>query len=161
MKRFLSTKTVTVIGMLLILSLNCQVAIGAGYVALIISNSSKAPSPGEVFESTISYSANNVVLGAYLLTMNYDSAKLKINTITVPDESEFNGQTFFSIDSFESGLTKISGFQTETSSEQAYEPILFTIQWETLSSCTPSETCLLYTSPSPRDRTRSRMPSSA
>ena len=25
----------------------------------------------------------------------------------------------------------------------------------------PSETCLLYTSPSPRDRTRSRMPSSA
>ena len=26
---------------------------------------------------------------------------------------------------------------------------------------TPSQTCLLYTSPSPRDRTRSRMPSSA
>ena len=27
--------------------------------------------------------------------------------------------------------------------------------------CTPPQTCLLYTSPSPRDRTRSRMPSSA
>ena len=26
---------------------------------------------------------------------------------------------------------------------------------------TPLESCLLYTSPSPRDRTRSRMPSSA
>ena len=26
---------------------------------------------------------------------------------------------------------------------------------------TPESTCLLYTSPSPRDRTRSRMPSSA
>ena len=26
---------------------------------------------------------------------------------------------------------------------------------------TPSDVCLLYTSPSPRDRTRSRMPSSA
>ena len=28
-------------------------------------------------------------------------------------------------------------------------------------ACVPSGTCLLYTSPSPRDRTRSRMPSSA
>ena len=28
-------------------------------------------------------------------------------------------------------------------------------------ACIPSKTCLLYTSPSPRDRTRSRMPSSA
>ena len=27
--------------------------------------------------------------------------------------------------------------------------------------CIPTKTCLLYTSPSPRDRTRSRMPSSA
>ena len=27
--------------------------------------------------------------------------------------------------------------------------------------CTPLSSCLLYTSPSPRDRTRSRMPSSA
>ena len=27
--------------------------------------------------------------------------------------------------------------------------------------CSPSDLCLLYTSPSPRDRTRSRMPSSA
>ena len=31
----------------------------------------------------------------------------------------------------------------------------------TLVSFTPDESCLLYTSPSPRDRTRSRMPSSA
>ena len=30
-----------------------------------------------------------------------------------------------------------------------------------MSSSTPSVPCLLYTSPSPRDRTRSRMPSSA
>ena len=30
-----------------------------------------------------------------------------------------------------------------------------------LVACVPLEPCLLYTSPSPRDRTRSRMPSSA
>ena len=31
----------------------------------------------------------------------------------------------------------------------------------TNATSTPNESCLLYTSPSPRDRTRSRMPSSA
>ena len=36
----------------------------------------------------------------------------------------------------------------------------FTTQ-ETLSNANTVKTCLLYTSPSPRDRTRSRMPSSA
>ena len=34
-------------------------------------------------------------------------------------------------------------------------------QGQTVSYVTPISTCLLYTSPSPRDRTRSRMPSSA
>ena len=33
--------------------------------------------------------------------------------------------------------------------------------WENFSINIPGKTCLLYTSPSPRDRTRSRMPSSA
>ena len=33
--------------------------------------------------------------------------------------------------------------------------------FDALSSQQPKHTCLLYTSPSPRDRTRSRMPSSA
>ena len=33
--------------------------------------------------------------------------------------------------------------------------------WETNKSCPDVKSCLLYTSPSPRDRTRSRMPSSA
>jgi len=33
--------------------------------------------------------------------------------------------------------------------------------WQTFSVLLPVKTCLLYTSPSPRDRTRSRMPSSA
>ena len=34
-------------------------------------------------------------------------------------------------------------------------------QGETFAIVGPSGSCLLYTSPSPRDRTRSRMPSSA
>ena len=39
----------------------------------------------------------------------------------------------------------------------------FTLHWhlDALTGATTTSTCLLYTSPSPRDRTRSRMPSSA
>ena len=33
--------------------------------------------------------------------------------------------------------------------------------WKVLNNAAPTPACLLYTSPSPRDRTRSRMPSSA
>ena len=38
---------------------------------------------------------------------------------------------------------------------------LTSIEWETVRRYLESNICLLYTSPSPRDRTRSRMPSSA
>ena len=40
-------------------------------------------------------------------------------------------------------------------------PIRHKIKWETVSVWHLLSSCLLYTSPSPRDRTRSRMPSSA
>ena len=47
----------------------------------------------------------------------------------------------------------------------ASEGMIFTDAHSGSSVCTPTRygllTCLLYTSPSPRDRTRSRMPSSA
>ena len=42
------------------------------------------------------------------------------------------------------------------------EQVLLDLEHEVfLSLCSEPKTCLLYTSPSPRDRTRSRMPSSA
>ena len=44
-----------------------------------------------------------------------------------------------------------------------YETVFYSTTWEPNPNITNSQTttCLLYTSPSPRDRTRSRMPSSA
>ena len=47
---------------------------------------------------------------------------------------------------------------TGTTSQRPQNPLTGYLRWNT---DTDSETCLLYTSPSPRDRTRSRMPSSA
>ena len=45
--------------------------------------------------------------------------------------------------------------------EVRYSPILHTSKGMSLKEAIESVRCLLYTSPSPRDRTRSRMPSSA
>ena len=65
---------------------------------------------------------------------------------------------------FEDGLNHWYGhantFSSITIESDAYEglnALKMSINMDTLSS----EVCLLYTSPSPRDRTRSRMPSSA
>ena len=44
---------------------------------------------------------------------------------------------------------------------QPYDFKLSDSQWTPSQSCGGKYNCLLYTSPSPRDRTRSRMPSSA
>ena len=44
---------------------------------------------------------------------------------------------------------------------QLASPFALRRKWTGIWSCWVSVTCLLYTSPSPRDRTRSRMPSSA
>ena len=62
---------------------------------------------------------------------------------------------------------KIAEFKTENDQTVAEKTIGGTNPFTTpselyrLGSITLNQTCLLYTSPSPRDRTRSRMPSSA
>ena len=69
-------------------------------------------------------------------------------------------------------FTSLSFADSHTSAEQtvlanidAYWVARNTKDWETVVALSSAEgmynTCLLYTSPSPRDRTRSRMPSSA
>ena len=50
---------------------------------------------------------------------------------------------------------------TEGEVEYAYEPVAYIGKNEVLPCSAIIKSCLLYTSPSPRDRTRSRMPSSA
>ena len=57
-------------------------------------------------------------------------------------------------DSTYSGDTDTADFERYQSSGDAYDKLGY-------SPYRDNESCLLYTSPSPRDRTRSRMPSSA
>ena len=51
------------------------------------------------------------------------------------------------------GLSELTAFTAETGGAAVETPVM--------SSLRPTRTCLLYTSPSPRDATLTRMPSSA
>ena len=71
------------------------------------------------------------------LSIDLDQAYFNLN--------ELNFETYISADSLNNGKLKINSFQF------GFDKINFD----------NIKDCLLYTSPSPRDRTRSRMPSSA
>ena len=59
-------------------------------------------------------------------------------------------------------LRQLEQMQRLNRSYRPIDPILFEVpKFEPIPMPTLLELCLLYTSPSPRDRTRSRMPSSA
>ena len=61
------------------------------------------------------------------------------------------------------GITKwLSNWKRNGWNTAAKKPVKNQDLWQQLEDCVAQHTvCLLYTSPSPRDRTRSRMPSSA
>ena len=128
MRGFLSIKIVTVIALTVISTFYCPAVAESGFVSLIINDPYPTPEVGEVFETKIDFVTSDVVLGAYLITVSYDPEKLRILEITTPSESEFYGSTYFDQNSFESGLTDISAFQTENYSEQTSPATLFTIQ---------------------------------
>ena len=69
------------------------------------------------------------------------------------------GQTELTIDTLGLGGAPLGGNFVELGYGQAAELILDQLGGLTIAKL--DEICLLYTSPSPRDRTRARMPSSA
>ena len=72
---------------------------------------------------------------------------------TIVDEDMLNNGVFFDGSS-------IAGWKAINESDMILKPG-FKIMSDSLIAFHPAIDCLLYTSPSPRDRTRSRMPSSA
>ena len=97
-------------------------------------------------------------------------SKNKVTAVLGPTNT---GKTFLAIEtmlSFESGMI---GFPLRLLAREVYDKIIKKIDPSKVALITGEEkiipinakyflcTCLLYTSPSPRDRTRSRMPSSA
>ena len=66
--------------------------------------------------------------------------------ITIYDGADNTGTVLFNNNTSQSNINDLTGLVVESTSTSIYVEV---------------NSCLLYTSPSPRDRTRSRMPSSA
>ena len=82
-----------------------------------------------------------------------------VNDVSIPHESYYRPPVKFKcVDGF-LGV----GAQAKSVAEVQTDAVVLTVKvnGQTVQSVNYADTCLLYTSPSPRDRTRSRMPSSA
>ena len=108
-----------------------------GSLTINISDPNPAPVVGETFETTIDFTTDYTVLGAYHLTVHYDPDTMRILNITIPFDSEFHNNTFVDSNSFSSGQTEICAFQTENSADQPIPETLAVIQWELTAEATP------------------------
>ena len=108
----------------------------------------------------------------------FKAVQFFLETLASTDGNEISAMEFFSMDNnvfvskiAASDVTSIPSMAGITQSVQGWKSIIRTIGFETptgtnnlrnlVTGWTKDKDCLLYTSPSPRDRTRSRMPSSA
>ena len=91
-----------------------------------------------------------VLIGTYVLSSGYyDAYYLKAQKVRKLIKNDFD-ESFKKVDAILTPSTPSSAFKF---GEKTNDPISMYLN--------DIFTCLLYTSPSPRDRTRSRMPSSA
>ena len=82
--------------------------------------------------------------------MAFEYREKKINILDTPGHKDFAEDTYRTLTAVDSAIVVID---VAKSVELQTEKLV--------AVCRTRSTCLLYTSPSPRDRTRSRMPSSA
>ena len=78
------------------------------------------------------------------------------HTVPLNDNGEFVNGVFYE-DKVHEAQVKVTVLDHYTDNEEKEK----VTDWVIELRCDEHEICLLYTSPSPRDRTRSRMPSSA
>jgi hypothetical protein len=109
----------------------------SGSVTLTISEPKPALVVGETFETSLKFSTNSTVLGAYHIIIHYDYNVLKILQITIPIESDFYDNTFVDTNSFSSGETQICAFQTENLFDEPAPKVFATVRWELLAEPTP------------------------
>lgn len=91
-----------------------------------------APEPAGVglFETRLQYSSWDAAIGAYKIIVRYNPAVLEIADITLPANSEFQGNVFFDTASFKSGTTQITAFQTANAQSQDTVATFVTIVWK-------------------------------
>jgi hypothetical protein len=104
----------------------------AGMLWFVINDNQASPRSGEIFKTEIQFTTWDVAMGAFFVTLNYDRDILKINQITLPNESAFSGNCFADETSFDSGKTDICGFQVENDAGYEVPTTLMAIDWKIL-----------------------------
>ena len=129
-------------------------------------------SVGQVFTLTIRAQAGSQLVDGVAAYLNFDPALLQVQAVTngsalpVQIQNQFNnsaGTVDFAagaFSSFPSGIFDVAYARLQAIAASAGAPVTFNRSTPRRSDVTFGG-CLLYTSPSPRDRTRSRLPSSA
>jgi hypothetical protein len=143
MQDFVSLIAVKMIALFIVLTVCPLAKVEGSSVTMTISDPNPAPVVNGTFETTLSFSTNNSVLGAYHLTIHYNPVVFRILQITTPVGSEFHNNTFIDTNSFSSGETLICAFQTENLSEQPTPEIFATVQWKFLAESIPCSTIYL------------------
>ena len=114
-----------------------------------------------------SQSLNSIVAGEKMTLTLPGGAKIAIenqeNAYTLPDHTQSTRLAVETDNTISEPITYTPFGDTtgETSLTESYTGQTFEPELATYDYHADPNTCLLYTSPSPRDRTRSRMPSSA
>jgi len=94
------------------------------------------------------------------LTVNRLINEILVGQLSIPLRQIVNDTSFAKYTGSQRPDLLISEFEYDGTNDDQYIKNLVAYA-EVKDNCTVDDTCLLYTSPSPRDRTRSRMPSSA
>ena len=99
------------------------------------------------------------MLGAYLVTAQTSDAGKQVNRLYIEKGSDIDRELYLSI--IINRETSRVSFIVSTEGGMDIEAVAHDTPEKVINFDIDPATCLLYTSPSPRDRTRSRMPSSA
>jgi hypothetical protein len=140
MRKSHDTKSIFIIAVLSLCVLCCYGKANGGALWLFMDSTQQNPPSGGIFETQVKFTTWDASMGAYLLTVNYDPALLQIIQVSTPSQSVFNGNSFADTNSFSSGITNITAFQTTYASEQSTPEIFTTIKWKALGATGKSAT---------------------
>ncbi len=114
------------------------------YVSFSIDGSAMTSQVGDIYETPLNYISKHGALGAYELRLTYDSSRIKIQHITIPPESVFAGNTSFNPETFDTGETIITAFQTSSDAETHDPTPLAIIRWQVISDVVERDAIILY-----------------
>lgn len=113
---------------LIVLLFTSRVTFG-GTVWIEVEDPSPAAKSGQEFYTSLKYSSWDARVGSYSMTVQYNPELIQILDVTFPEASEFSDNAYADNNSFESGATRVSAFQTEYENDANTSQTFANIHW--------------------------------